>query len=297
MSFIDIKDPRKRDEIVADYLSIIKRVQQRNEEERSASLTRQAQLETTFNPIIKATETAAKTISRELKPLHEELKTVSNKIETSKNPTIIYRKRTWDDRTGVNALTFYLSKYDKKNLDKYYGIQLDDDKFMMGNKEVQVYDNSNISVDNEVYTGTPGLWSLIMLASPDEKSYTEEDMNNYKDLVDRTNVKNNPRNVLQNSRPKQTVKRRMLETFSRDGEDEEEEEKEKEEDGSGVIQFLPGDIKGLSAKLNLLLAEYAAGNRSTRNEIVGILDELKRRKSISQKEYTDINTFLSKNLK
>ena len=63
--------------------------------------------------------------------------------------------------------------------------------------------------------------------------------------------------------------------------------------GSG-IQFLPGDIKGLQTKLNYLLAEYRAGNRSplTRNEIVSILDELLRRKKISRKEYRDINTFL-----
>ena len=83
--------------------------------------------------------------------------------------------------------------------------------------------------------------------------------------------------------------------------DKEEAEEEKEEgnksvDGTG-IRFLPGDIKGLNIKLNLLLAEFAAGNRSsTRNQIVGILDELKRRKRISRKDYTDINSFLAKTL-
>ena len=63
--------------------------------------------------------------------------------------------------------------------------------------------------------------------------------------------------------------------------------------GSG-IQFLPGDIKGLQIKLNYLLAEYRAGNRSSliRNEIVSLLDELLRRKRISRKEYRDVNTFL-----
>ena len=46
-------------------------------------------------------------------------------------------------------------------------------------------------------------------------------------------------------------------------------------DGDGIL-FLPGDIKGLKTKLNYLLAEYRAGNRSslTRNQIVPILDEL-----------------------
>ena len=63
----------------------------------------------------------------------------------------------------------------------------------------------------------------------------------------------------------------------------------------GIIQFLPGDIKGLETKLNYLLGEYRAGNRSsllTRNQIVSILDVLLRRKRISRKEYREINTFL-----
>ena len=67
----------------------------------------------------------------------------------------------------------------------------------------------------------------------------------------------------------------------------------KQKYGKGIVHFLPGDIKGLKTKLNYLLAEYRAGNRlSTKNEIVAILDELLRRKKISQQEYKDINTFL-----
>ena len=62
--------------------------------------------------------------------------------------------------------------------------------------------------------------------------------------------------------------------------------------GHGLV-FLPGDIKGLETKLTYLLGEYRAGNRtSTRNEIVSILDELLRRKSVSRKEYNDINNLL-----
>ena len=41
------------------------------------------------------------------------------------------------------------------------------------------------------------------------------------------------------------------------------------DDGDG-IQFLPGDIKGLETKLNYLLGEYRAADKSslTRNQIV-----------------------------
>ena len=35
MAFIDIKDPKERDKIVADYLSTIKHVQEQNEDERA----------------------------------------------------------------------------------------------------------------------------------------------------------------------------------------------------------------------------------------------------------------------
>ena len=64
--------------------------------------------------------------------------------------------------------------------------------------------------------------------------------------------------------------------------------------GEGSVQFLPGDIKGLTTKLNLLLAEFTASNTSsTRNEIVYILDELLRRKKISWTAYSDINSYLA----
>ena len=43
--------------------------------------------------------------------------------------------------------------------------------------------------------------------------------------------------------------------------------------GEGIVQFLPGDIKGMTTKLNLLLAEFV-NRSSTWNEIVYILDEL-----------------------
>ena len=62
--------------------------------------------------------------------------------------------------------------------------------------------------------------------------------------------------------------------------------------GNG-IQFLPGDINGLQIKLDYLLAEYHAGNTSaTRGQIVAIIDELLRRKVISQAKYNSINNYI-----
>ena len=187
------------------------------------------------------------------------------------------------------SFDYYLNTDNKQNLDKYYGIQRDDNnELVMGDKIVTVDGNSNIHVDNAIYKGTTGLWSLIMSTAPKDDSYTERYLEEYSELAQKTDVINHPRGVGERGRPLQTVKRRMLETIT-------QPQDAKEVAGSG-IQFLPGDIRGLHTKLNLLLAEFHAGNTSTRNEIVSILDELLRRKRMSRKEYTDINTFLASSL-
>ena len=119
---------------------------------------------------------------------------------------------------------------------------------------------------------------MIMLAIP--TGFTKDDEEAYNRLSAQTDLMLYPRNVTKDSRPQNTSKRRLLERF-------------RAPTGNGVTVFLPGHTKGITSKLNLLLAEFRAGNTSsTRNEIVSILDELSRRKRISRKEYTEINNFL-----
>ena len=210
----------------------------------------------------------------------------------------------------INALDYYLHKFNKQKLDKYFGIQMDkdSDKPVMGDREISVDNNSNIYIDNTVLKGTTGLWSLIMLATPRKSMYEDEDLEAYKELIVRTSIGRYPRSTEQGiSRPKSTFKwrkflSRVTTSMSDGGDDDDDEDddntyqsssEQPQNDGDG-IHFLPGDIKGLKTKLHLLLAEFRAGNTlATRNEIVPILDELLRRRQISRKEYTDINKYLS----
>ena len=141
-------------------------------------------------------------------------------------------------------------------------------------KEVVIDESSNIHVDGVEYKGTPGLWMLVMLSSP--KDYTSEDLANYKHLVKQTNVRSHPRGVKRAI----TYKWRFI--------------LQENHDGEGIVQFLPADIKRLTTNLNLLLAEFAAGNTSTQNKIVYILEELLRWKQISHEEYRDIKSYLLK---
>ena len=55
MSFFNIKDPKKRDAVVADYLATVKRLQQRNLNEKAQDLARDENLKEIFNPVVQST--------------------------------------------------------------------------------------------------------------------------------------------------------------------------------------------------------------------------------------------------
>ena len=266
MSFIDIQDPKKRDAIVADYLATVKRIQRRNLNERAEDLIKEEKRNELFKPVVVSTEKSTATLHKELKDLKE-----SFKIPAVEEEEPAYIPNKYDE---------LIRKIEPIQLDNYYSIQkVDDDEYKLGNKVVTVDGSSNIIVDGVHYPGTDGLWLLIMTKKPNDDSYDFNDLASYKKLVKQTNLSTNPSNVTQSSRPTTTYKyRQIISSLGGEG-----------------IQFLPGDIKGLSSKLNVLLAEYAAGNKtSTRSEIVSILDELLRRKRISRSEYNNINNHLSK---
>ena len=59
------------------------------------------------------------------------------------------------------------------------------------------------------------------------------------------------------------------------------------------LKFLPTSVGGLQKKLALLSAEFDAGNTTTRNELVAVLDELRRKNAITEEDYTSINNDIS----
>ena len=171
--------------------------------------------------VIESTEKSAKAITKELAPLQEEMKNLSANLlqdDDDDGAAVVRRKKkqqisgkVWTRDTGMNALNFYLNRFNKAKLDKYFGIQLAaDNKLMMGDRVVGVDNGSNVYIDNVEYKGTSGLWALIMLASPRKPMYTDEDMRMYRDLVARTHVARYPRGAEKGGRPHSTYKWRTF---------------------------------------------------------------------------------------
>ena len=272
MAFIDIQDPVKREEIVQDYIKNIREIREKKESQKLHGMTERKNMEKVFQPVVQATEKSASQITNEIKNLKEKPK---NKPISS-------------------ALNYYLNDLDKSKVDPYYGIYEKDGVYMMGNKVITADEYDNIRVDNTSFKGSKGLWRLIMMKKPE--IYEDEDLRDYKELIEITNVLEFPHKINSSDRPTKTAKYKFLtENFGVEEEKESEEESDEEykgdeekKDGTG-IHFLPGDISGLINQLHLLLAEFRAGNKSaTKNQIVAILDQLLKRNYLTQDEYNGV---------
>ena len=71
--------------------------------------------------------------------------------------------------------------------DKTFGLRDKDDKFYIENKEAKIREN-NIIVQDKEYTGTPGLWELIVARSPEDKIFPNGDYDNYAEIMHSTNA-------------------------------------------------------------------------------------------------------------
>ena len=300
MSFLNINDPRKRDAIVSEYLATIKRIKNRNLEERARDFAHHEAVEQSLEPVVRSTAASTQAITNELLPIKEGISALNSKLQASKQesePTIPSEVKTEpkkeeeeveeeeeegrEEQPEENIFEQLIESAPADKIDEYFGIvETEDDRYKMGNKTVELHGN-DITIEGTHYKGTPGLWTLIMFKKPNEELYTTEDMATYEKMVRQTNLITSPNNLRPNSRINSTYK--MREIFKKFTEVQQ---------GHG-IDFLPSDIKSLQTKLCYLLGEFRAGNTAaTRNEIVAIADNLLKRKRISSAEYKIINHFI-----
>ena len=119
MFFLNIKDPKKRESIVADYLATVKRLQRRDINERAQDLSGQDDLNRMFEPVVKSTGKSTDAIIKELVPIREEMRTTGK----MKDAITMKQQQHTDDQKS-NVLERYLLKYGgSRVLDKYFAIQ------------------------------------------------------------------------------------------------------------------------------------------------------------------------------
>ena len=322
MSFLKISDPLKRDSIVKEYLELKKNIRNNLLSERIGESELQTDLSKFYKPITETQKATAREITEGLKPISETQKAIAREITEGLKPIREgieklpeamkpISKTTEEEKEeekspetlGETAYNYLHGKklYDR---DKTFGIhfgqdgnyhmgaQKGKDGLYRGNKKMITIAYNNIYVDDEKFTGTPGLWELIMEDKPNPEKYTKEDLKRYGDLLFKTNAinqdfdPNNPyprasrsykwQNIVSLIWAEKTAGKAFGKTV-----------------GKGVV-VIPSDPNALLERLDLLLASQEAGHTGVRNELVSICDELKRQGVLDTKAYKKLNHIIKK---
>ena len=317
MSFIKVKDPRKREELIRDFIETRKRIKDNFVARKVGESEYQTGLTKLFKPVIETQKATAKEITdaqkataekitSELIPIKEGVKELPLKLFNQVFPSIEFNER---DITNLGSIAVNnLKKYFKPNEgDLSTGIHDKDGSFYIGSEPIRIRDN-NIFIDNTEYTGTSGLWKLITSKNiPDKSEYTPEDLVNYSYIMMKTNTARNRYNPRGQYRGGSNRKmNELIKPFVRELENDNTDNKtnfinkvlthfepEGEVEGEG-LKILPSDPNALINRFDLLFSSKKAGHTGVRNEIVSILDELKRQGVINVNDYKKLNSIIKK---
>ena len=313
MSFIKVKDPRKREELIRDFIETRKRIKDNfiarkvGESEYQTGLTKLFKPVTetqkaTAKEITDAQKAAAEKITQELLPIKAGIEGLPGAISF---PAL---EMTEEEEKDVGPLALnYLSFATGKNSDIIFGIkpdEKDNNKLKIGSKEIKIIGN-DIKIEDEIYPGTPGLWELIVRKELPKTEFTEEDYLNYNKILKQTDAiyrGNNPMSKQPKSNKGDKWKKLIRPIW-----DEIKSEKGgkggKGKGGKGDpkpgtsgtgLKILPSDPNALIDRFDLLFSSKKAGHTGVRNEIVSILDELKRQGVININEYKKLNSLIKK---
>ena len=80
-----MKDSKKRDAIVSVYPATVKRLQQKNLNEKAQDLVRRDDIERPLEPVVRSTGESTEAITKELIPIKDEIKGLNKRLETPEN--------------------------------------------------------------------------------------------------------------------------------------------------------------------------------------------------------------------
>ena len=304
MSFIKVKDPRKREELIKDFIETRKRIKDNFVARKVGEAEYQTGLTKLFKPvtetqkatakeITEAQKTTAEKITGELLPIKEGIEELPTKLFRKIFPSIEL-KASDIMNLGPLAVNALLEAFTKNSIDLTFGLYAEEGEFKIGSKFVNIEDN-DIKVDDMIFQGTKGFWELVTSKKPNPENYTDEDLVKYRQLLLLTNT------IYQGNRPatnkpkgsRSPKWKNIIKPIWEQIKKQEDGDPQPSTSGTG-LKILPSDPNALIDRFDLLFSSQKAGHTGVRNEIVSILDELKRQGVISVQDYKKLNRIIKK---
>ena len=194
MSFFNITDPQKREQIFKEYHEMRKRFRENEEDNRSELKQNAIALEKRYAPIVKSQKKMSEDIVKELRDQRANTEYFPVKKEQTKqtfSPVKKEKKGNKVEENLGNLAEDYRNRYalHDPDLDLAFGIRfLANGQAVIGNTPITL-ENNDIIIRQNVYDGTEGLWNLLVERTKDQLSgYDETDLQNYKEILRQTAV-------------------------------------------------------------------------------------------------------------
>ena len=229
MSFIKVKDPRKREELVRDFIETRKRIKDNFIARKVGEAEYQTGLTKLFKPVTETQKATAKEITDaqkataekitgELLPIKESIGELATKEDIEILPMKLFNqiypslefKSSEIMELGALAVSSLIEAFTKEGVDKTFGLYAENKKFKIGDKPITIK-NNDIIIEGKKYIGSPGLWELITSNNP--QNFTEEDYINYINLLVQTNTIHQG-NDPNNTNPKSSSSNKWLNLIS-----------------------------------------------------------------------------------
>ena len=195
MSYLKITDPTKRDYLVQQLINTRKEILQDSINEKFGDIKFQQDLTKMYQPVTEKVEPVLSTMKALPTTLTESMKAITfPSVQAIEGMPLASSLALASSESGSAAplvsspaqpsssaapvelgkiAVEYLKKYTEKNssADIIFGIYNNEGKFYIGNTEV-VFNNDDLTLLDEhgkpinTYTGTPGLWELIVSKEP-----------------------------------------------------------------------------------------------------------------------------------
>ena len=190
MSFIKIKDPRRREELIKDLIETRKRIKDNFVAKKVGEIEYQRGLTKLFKPVTETQKATAKEITEaqkataekitsELLPIKEGLEKIPS-VTFPAYPVIEMTKEEIENLGPV--ATKYIKKHLERGANTDYskaGLYSEGKSLKIGSEPIKI-ENNDIIINDERFKGTSGLWKLITEKNiPDKEKYNAEDLKDY----------------------------------------------------------------------------------------------------------------------
>jgi hypothetical protein len=254
-----------------DIIASVKAIREKYNKLKISKSKQQEQLMQTFKPLV---EPMNKLLSLQQEVFNKGSEFIHSTETANELNERLFKQRTKEWGGLASNYLLLHQNSDKNILDTTYGIRYDGSRIQLGNSTMLI-NKDKIFINNEEYEGTEGLYELLFMKKPDQNIYNDDDLQVYKNLVEKTNahkqnyIVSNKKRSSRGYKYTNIIKPMFI----------------KSTQGSGMLPNNPkyknwDDPNELVDRLRVLWSLQCAGNNTHQNEILSIIEELREAKLI-----------------